>query len=105
MHALAQHRANFAKAHGGYYFVQLGRAGSILPGVTITPESVSEDGRTVVYTARPADGTNPQHLRLFDVTVKAIPENANWSVISADERGGYATWALTYPVPVFAFTV
>ena len=24
MHGLAQHRANFAKAHGGYYFVQLG---------------------------------------------------------------------------------
>jgi hypothetical protein len=105
MHALAQHRANFAQAHGGYYFVHLGRAGSILPGVTITPESVSDDGRTVVYTARLADARDPSHLRLFDVTVKAIPENADWSVISADELGGYATWALAYDAPVFALTV
>ena len=59
----------------------------------------------MVYTARPADGTNPQRLRLFDVAVKAIPEDADWTVVSADELGGDATWALTYPVPVFAFTV
>jgi hypothetical protein len=99
-----EYRKNFARVHGCKYVVQLGRGRSLLPGVVITPLSVSDDGRTVTCEARMVDDANPAHLRVFHVTCEAIPARAMSVIISADDLGGFARWSVRSDSPVVAIT-